>query len=142
MTLHQLTSFPLLLSLLTPPTSLQLMTRLSQLEDKADETIKSVMPMFIKLEEAKQKYEDMLKVVTSASTLFSYDSNERSQTRKRMASGISDQGGGDIEEEGSEESSQRLTPTGVGTYNKGRTRMIKISSAAPMEVDKDDKGGE
>ncbi|GMI11599.1 hypothetical protein TrRE_jg133, partial [Triparma retinervis] len=45
--------------------------RLEQLEVKVDKAVESVLPMAAKMEEAKQRYEEMLKVVATASTHFS-----------------------------------------------------------------------
>jgi len=50
--------------------------RLSQLETKVETAIQAVLPMAEKLEDAKQKYEEMLKVVASASTTFGLPEKE------------------------------------------------------------------
>ncbi|GMH79737.1 hypothetical protein TrST_g5350 [Triparma strigata] len=74
----------------------KLETRLVQLEAKAEKTIQLVLPMSLKLEEAKQQYEDMLKVVASASNVLSMDSENLplmtgNYSRRRLASGITDE---------------------------------------------------
>ena len=74
--------------------------RLEQLEVKVDKAVESVLPMAAKMEEAKQRYEEMLRVVATASTHFS---GERETSMNKIYIGRGRMNQSQIIEEGEEE---------------------------------------
>ncbi|GMH80217.1 hypothetical protein TL16_g08452 [Triparma laevis f. inornata] len=108
----------------------KLETRLVQLEQKAEKTIGFVLPMSLKLEEAKQQYEDMLKAVASASNVLSSMDIENlpsgvqmgNYSRRRLASGITDEMEDDVQglEEGDYE------PIESGRSSVGKLRLVRF----------------
>ena len=81
--------------------------RFESLKSKAEKTIDEVTPMFMKIEQQKQSWDDMIRIVSSASHIFSSDddeapassNDERSTARKLLKSKLSLIDDGDEEEE-------------------------------------------